>query len=221
MKMYKGVLQKLEQNRIKRGIIPLNTGLKFKLSKLLYFLSLVYAAFTTLVFIVGVAMKAAFSQDSFWEFISERTVDYSTAIIGLALLIVGFVLTFKKYRTVTTASLALILTLISAVVLIFFFKNELIDSLTDKVFVKFYWRHLIPLGLTAILSAIVCGLDLAEKIKVNREYSSILEAIYETYKKTADNDEISEEEWDEFLESYNPETYRPQFKKNREENGEE
>ncbi len=221
MKMYEGVLEKVESNRRKRGVVPINEGFKFKLCKFLYFLAFVYSLVMSLPVIIGFLMKASQSQDGFSAFVSDRLVGYATLALGTLLLIVGCVLILKKKRSVLTVSVALVLTVACSVALIFFFKDNLIDELTDKVKTMFYWRHLIPLGLTALLSVIVCGIDLTEKLRVRKEYNTILATIYEIHKQTTGQTEIGADEWDEFLENYNPETYKPQFKKNREEDVEE
>ncbi len=205
MKMHKGVLKKVKAVQEKRGIAYTDTeSVAYKWVKIIYILSFSYATFTNVSVIIGALMKAAAFEEGFGAFISQKSVEYATVISGALLIIAGFIALLKKLHEI-----ALPLNLVPCVWLIFYYKSTLADELTlDRVYTKYYWRHLAPLALTALLALWLCFIGIRENLRLKRDYTKITEQIYTACKKNLKTDQITEAEWADFLENYDPENYK-------------
>lgn len=70
---------------------------------------------------------------------------------------------------------------------------------------KFYWAHLIPVSALIVCAVVMVVIEFRAKHILKRGYEKISKRIYEEYALGAEN--LSEEEWEEFLKNYDP---RPQ-----------
>jgi ABC-type multidrug transport system fused ATPase/permease subunit len=75
---------------------------------------------------------------------------------------------------------------------------------------KFYWAHLIPILVLVVCAVIMVVIEFRAKHILKRGYEKISKRIYEEYASHAEN--LSEEEWEEFLKNYDP---RPSKKNNK------
>lgn len=74
---------------------------------------------------------------------------------------------------------------------------------------KFYWAHLLPILVMCISAAAMLIIDLRARYILKKGYEKISERLYAEYSAHAEN--LSEEEWEEFLKTYDP---RPKKTKN-------
>ena len=79
---------------------------------------------------------------------------------------------------------------------------------------SFYWRHLIPLAVLAVIMIVMSAIALRAKIKTEKQYKRITENLYEIYNiNIAENGEtVTDEQWTAFLEAYDPTNYKKLFK---------
>ncbi len=201
MKMYDSILERVKFLQEKNGIKYATTdGKLYKSLKVLLILFFIYAMVIKSFYFLG-ALVATHLQ-----------LDIVTPAVCTVLLMVGFVLVLCKQQLIGS-----ILNLGSSAVLILSFSKVLVDSLTDKLLPKFYWAHLIPLGMIVILSIWMTVIALSSKIKLKKMYNKVAENIYSTYKvNVAKGEVIEEEKWEEFLENFDPTRYNDQFKLNEE-----
>ncbi len=75
---------------------------------------------------------------------------------------------------------------------------------------KFYWAHLLPISVLAVSSAAMLIIGLRARLLLKKGYDKISQRLYAEYSAHAEN--LSEEEWEEFLKNYDP---RPKKEKNK------
>jgi len=58
----------------------------------------------------------------------------------------------------------------------------------------------------------LAGIEIRESMKTKASYTRVTENLYNLYKvNVAKGEEINEEQWEMFLEKYDPFNYKPQF----------
>lgn len=74
----------------------------------------------------------------------------------------------------------------------------------------FYWGHLVPFVLILIFALWMTVIILRQKYMVNFRYNTIINNLYQAYKNdpTTNYLTLSEEEWNEFIENYDPTNMR-------------
>lgn len=207
MKMYNGVLEKVRLIEQKGGITyAKEDGRLYKTLRVLFIISFIYGMAINLLYILGMLLQ-------YGDKLAEYTLYLITPAACSVLLIVGLVFFIKKFHI--TASC---LTVAPAAVLIFFFKNLLVDEFSvNSVNPKFYWRHLAPMLIIIITVIWASAIAVRAKIKTRQQYDRVCANLYDIYKVNfADGDEINEEQWEEFLSTYDPHNYKPQFLKKEE-----
>lgn len=207
MKYYDGVLQRVRKLEEKNAIFYAKPdGKLYNVLKILYIVAFLYGVFNTLAYLAGILI-------AYSDFLNEFLSDILTPAICSVSMIVGFIFLFKKLHIA-----AAVLNVIPATVLIFFFRYRLLDEFTiDSVYPKYYWRHLAPMLLIIALVLWLGGIALRAELKTKSQYTRVTENLYNLYKvNVGDGEEISEEQWEEFLERYDPFSYNPQFLTNME-----
>ena len=81
---------------------------------------------------------------------------------------------------------------------------------------SFYWRHLAPLVLLVILTVILTAIAVRARVKTEKQYKKVTENLYKLYNVTVGNesDGITDEQWETFLQTYDPTDYKKLFKQN-------
>lgn len=202
MKYYDGVLQRVRKLEEKNAIIYAKPdGKLYNALKVIYIILFVYGNLNTLAYLLGMLLK-------YWEFLNEFLSNTLTPVICLCLMIAGLICLLKKAHIVSA-----VLNTVPSVILIFFFMHRMSDEFTiDSMNPKFYWRHLAPLLLIVILALWLAGIAIRAEFKLISQYTRVTENLYNLYKvNVGDGEEISEEQWDEFLQRYDPFSYKPQF----------
>ena len=213
MKMHKGVLEKVRMVERKNNIIYADEyGSFYRISKILFIVSFIYVILMKLFYFASYIL------------FPEQELAFSTPAIGTVLIIAGFVLVLIKNSVTNIAGT--LMTAASSVMLMVhfsqFFSEGRINSATGEVVngLNFYWKHVIPLAAMTLFALFMTAILVRAHYKTRKQYNRILKNVYDTYKKTVGKDDISEEEWQEFIESYDPYNYKPQFKANREDGSE-
>lgn len=213
MKYYDGVLQRVRKIEDKNAISYAKPGGKlYNAIKVIYIVALVYGMLNATFYLLGVFIKYS-------GHLNEFMGDILPVAISLVALVAGLVCICKKWHIAGS-----VLTVIPSAVFIFFFRDRLVDELTvNGVFLKYYWRHLAPMLIVMIIVVWMTVIAIRCQLKTKQQYIRVTENLYNLYKiNVTDGEEISEEQWDEFLQKYDPLQYRPQFLTNIEkENGNE
>ena len=200
MKMYDSVLQRVRMLEEKNGIKYATTESKlYKGIKVVFIILFSYAMLMKCFYLLGAVVA------------SQLKLPVITPAVGTLLIIAGFVLVLLKQHIIGT-----VITTASSAVLIFTFGGMLIDTYTEKLVLKFYWAHLIPLLLLVIFSAWLTVIAVRARLKLKHMYNRVVENIYNAYKiNIADGEAVEEEKWEEFLEKFDPTNYNSQFVSNR------
>lgn len=200
MKYYEGVAQRVRKLEEKNGIIYAKPdGSLYNTLKWIYILVFIYGNFNTLAYLLG--MTIIHSNN-----LNEFSLEISTAAICLVLMIIGLVLILKKVHIIGTA-----LNVLPAVVLIFFFKYGLTES-DGVVYLKYYWRHLAPMVIIALMTIWLAIIAIRANLKFKKGYIKVTENLYNLYKvNVSTGEELEEEQWTEFLQKYDPFNYKPEF----------
>lgn len=199
MKMKYNVLQRVRQIEEKNGIKYAKTdGKLYGTLKVLY----------TIIFAYTLAMNFLFILSNFIVYYGSENFDSAktplvTVTTATLLLIVAFVI--MRFENKVWANYASgIINVLVALVLMLTFANLMEDSLGLFGYVySFYWRHAIPLLLIAVFAVWLTVIAIRANIKTIKQYKKVMENIYAQYNLSAENEQLSEEKWEEFLENYN------------------
>ena len=206
MKMQESVLKRVYKMEEKNNIhYATKNGGAFSTCRVLTFIFAVWAVF----FAVIVAVGYIFSRDVFQQGTAEyiRLTKYIVSCFSfVGLLVVCMVLNgFKK------AIASGIFALSAAVYGSTFFAQILYQRTPNGFFgipYKYYWAHLLPLVVVAICAIVMAVIAVREQLILKREYKQVSARLYEEYSKLAED--LSEEQWEEFLNNYNPKKNKKQ-----------
>lgn len=198
MKLQQNILNRVRQVEEKRGIVYAKTdGKLYKTLKILYILLLVYTFIINALFVLSNFM-VYYGTDSF-KGLKKPII---TVICGTLCFIASlFILKFKDkiWANITT----LILNLLPSLLTVLVYANLMEDSLGLFGYkYSFYWRHSVPLALIAVFAIWLSVLALRANIKTKKQYKKITENLYNQYHISEENEQLSEEEWQEFIENY-------------------
>lgn len=70
----------------------------------------------------------------------------------------------------------------------------------------FYWKYVIPAVILILISLVLLIVLVRAKVKTNKIYNTLVAGLYKQY-GTKDGEKLTEQEWQEFLDKYNP--YKP------------
>lgn len=141
-----------------------------------------------------------------------------TVIVCTVLIIAGYVLSFTRFKLVSG-----ILSVLPEIMLVVVFGAIMKDSLGVMGFkVSYFWRHFAPLLILVILMAVTTVIAVRARFKTEKQYKKVLDNLYALY--SLNSDDISDEQWEAFLEEYDPTDYKKIYKESKqisEENTEE
>lgn len=193
------LLKRVRQVEEKNGIKYAKTdGRLYGTLKVLYTIVFVYTLAINVLFILSNSI-VYYGNENF-DSVKVPLVTVTTATL---LLIVAFVIMRFKNK-VWANCVSGIINLLVAVLLVLTFANLMEDS--TKLFgyvYSFYWRHAVPLLLLAIFAVWLTVIAVRANIKTDKQYKKVMENIYAQYNLSAENEQLSEEQWEEFLENYN------------------
>ena len=198
MEMRYNILQRVRQIEEKAGIKYAKTdGKLYKSLKVVYVIAFIYSMVMNVLYLLGNLLIYS-GKESFAN-IKNTLITVTVATVGLIAALV-----FAKFKKQIWANItAVVLNLFSGVFLILTFAHLLEDDLGFLGYkFSFYWRHSVPLLLIIILSIWICIIALREILKTQKQYKKVVENLYEKYNVSSENEQLSEEEWDEFLKNY-------------------
>jgi len=198
MKMKYNVLQRVRQIEEKKGIIYAKAdGRLYKTVKFFYVLFWIYALAMNLLYVFANLLVHSGTEVFASIKNSLITVSIASAVMIIALIIMKF--KDQIWSNVTVIAL----NLLSAVFLILTYANLMEDVVGLWGFkYSFYWRHSVPLAIIAILAVWLCAIALRANLKTNKQYKAVVNNLYEQYNLSAENEQLSEEEWEDFLKNY-------------------
>lgn len=195
MKKYESILKRVDEIEEKYGIkyagpkSRLFTGLRAG-----YTIVFIYTLGINLILLLGMLMMRENGN-------VNKNLTVSVAVCTV-LIVAGFVLLQTRFL-ITGAVLSIIPSFYS----IFMFSPFMTDSLGFFGYKPaFYVRHFIPLLLMLILLVLMLVIVVRYRVKKDRAYKRITENLYIEYHSKDDN--ISDEQWEEFLANYDPRAVR-------------
>ena len=214
MKMQESVLRRVRMVEEKHGITYAKTdGRLYKALRVSYTLFFIYTMGINLLFICGM-LVTKLGTDNFKGILNSLI----TVIVCTVLIIAGFCLSFTRFKLA-----AGLLSVLPEIMLIVVFGALMKDSLGVMGFkVSYFWRHFAPLLILVILMAVTTVIAVRARIKTEKQYKKVLDNLYALY--SLNSDDISDEQWEAFLEEYDPTDYKKIYKESKqisEENTEE
>lgn len=201
MKMQENVLRRVRAVEEKNGIKYAKTdGKLYKTLRVFYAIVFAYTMVINLLYISGMALVYGGTEN--FKNVANSLI---AVCVCTALIIAGFVLSFFRFKTA-----AGIISIVPEIFLIPVFGFALRDSLGFMGFkTSFFWRHLIPLVLLIVLIAATTVIAVRAKFKTKKQYKRVTDNLYKLYQQN-END-ISDEQWEEFLRNYDPTDYKKLF----------
>lgn len=205
MKMNENVLRRVRMIEEKSGISYAKTdGRLHKTLRVIYHILFIYTLGINLIFILGMLL-VRLGTDSF------AAIKPTVITVGVCTVVMtaGYILSFFKFKL--TAG---ILSIAPEIFLIPVFGTAMTDSLGFMGFKpSFYWRHLAPLALLAILITLTTVIAVREKIKTEKQYKKVSENLYRQFNINASDKgvTVTDEQWEEFLSNYDPTDYKKLF----------
>ena len=207
MKLQQNVLKHVYKMDEKYNIRYAKKDVKaFSYCRVLVFIFAIWASFFAFVLSMGfLIQRGAFEQGT------SAYIQYTKFMVScfsvMGLLAVCTVLAgFKK--AVFSAAFGLAASVYGSV-----FFASIIDRSPNGFFglpYKYYWAHLLPLAVVAVCAVIMAVIAVREQIILRGEYKKVSNRLYEEYSKMAED--LSEEQWEEFLTNYNPRKDKKQSK---------
>ena len=208
MKMYESVLTRVRSVEQKNGINYAKTdGILYKTLRVIYSVIFFYTVIINLLFIAGMFL-VRYGTDNFK---SVKNLLISVCVCT-GVMLAGYVMSFFKFKL--TAG---IISVLPEILLIPLFGSAMKDTLGLFGFkYSFYWRHLAPLVLLVILNVILTVIAVRARVKTEKQYKKVTENLYKLYNVTVGNesDGITDEQWETFLQTYDPTDYKKLFKQN-------
>lgn len=202
MKMQESILRRVRAVEEKNGIKYAKTdGRLYKTLRAFYIILFAYTTAVNLLYIAGMTY-VYLGTDNFKNVVNSIvTVSICTALIA-----VGFVLSFFRFKLA-----AGIISIVPEIFLIPVFGIALSDSLGFLGFkASFYWRHFAPLALLVILMIFTTVIAVRARIKTEKQYKKVTDNLYKLYRQNGND--ISDEQWEQFLNNYDPTDYKKLFK---------
>lgn len=208
MKMYESVLTRVRTVEQKNGINYAKTdGILYKTLRVIYSVIFFYTVIINMLFIAGMFL-VRYGTDNFK---SVKNLLISVCVCT-GVMLAGYVMSFFKFKL--TAG---IISVLPEILLIPLFGSAMKDTLGLFGFkYSFYWRHLAPLVLLVILNVILTVIAVRARVKTEKQYKKVTENLYKLYNVTVGNeaDGITDEQWETFLQTYDPTDYKKLFKQN-------
>ncbi|MEE1239721.1 MAG: hypothetical protein UHO61_07345 [Acutalibacteraceae bacterium] len=202
MKMQESVLRRVRTVEEKNGIKYARTdGALYKTLRVLYFFAFAYTLIINLLYMLGMVIAYGGTED--FKYVANSFI---SVCVCTAVMVVGLVLSFFRFKIA-----AGIISIAPEIFLITVFGSRLRDDIGFLGFsTSFYWRHFIPLALLVILMIVTTVIAVRARIKTEKQYKKVTDNLYELYK--ANFTDVTDEQWEEFLNNYDPTDYKKLFK---------
>jgi len=200
LKKNQKILDRIEFLGNKYKNAPARTdGKLFKALKVFYIIFFAYYSFISLMVSLLMILHLTDSEGISKEVLKYHLSYEGTTCVFFVITIISFVLFFVKFKLT-----GLIMNIVTQPVFVIlearFFKGN--DFSRLNLHADYYWKHFIPALLIFAVSVFMAVIVIRERLYISREYKKITERAYGEFKRG--NDTLSEEEWNEFLENYDP-----------------
>ena len=203
MKYIKNIVDRVHAAEKRAAVIYAKTD--GKLYKWLKFLYIVSACFTALMgffycisryFKISELLRLNINIDSFADIRAVKQSIITVLICSAVWIICAVIIKWKQeiisLLLLTASGTVACATLINAS------KNT--AEFNAGINTAFWWRHFVPLLLSLFFIVWMLCIKLRQQYRLKIAYNNMINRIYETYRR----DDISEEEWEEFLKNYDP-----------------
>lgn len=198
MKKNSNVLNYVEKYKNKYGIKYATDGGKLVNSmSIIYYIVFAYTLLMTALFILGIPLTTDFANIK-----SDALNSFVTICGATVIMIIGLVLYICRKKV-----LGCIFTFCTQPFSLLAFLHITRDE-SGFVNASFYWRHGVPAAILFVLAALIFAILIRAKIKTDKLYQKLLNALYSQY-GTKDGEKLTDEQWQQFLNDYNP--YKSQF----------
>lgn len=206
MKKYDSVLKRVEAYEKKCEITYAKTdGKLFKYLRVLLTLSVIYMFCINMLTCLSLFAKATALGK--YNVMDKSSLIVMTVVVVLSLLFM--ILTYLKNDWIKlTASVCLLAANIYLIIPLYSISNDGLGFF--RLSPVFYWGHLIPFVLILIFTLWLSAIILRQKYMVNIRYNIIINNLYQAYKndKSTQFASVSEDEWNEFIQNYDPTNMR-------------
>lgn len=197
MKKNTNILEYVEKYKYKYGISYAKDGGKLvNTLSVISYIVWIYAFFMTALFIISTVLKLKYGMADF-NYIANAFV---TICVGTLAMVIAAVLYLCKKKIIGCALTSFAQPF---VVLAYF---HITRNSAGVLNTSFYWRHAVPAAVLFTLALCIMIVLIRADVKTTKLYNMLLDGLYKQYGKK-DGEKLSEEEWHEFLNEYNP--YKP------------
>ncbi|MBQ8532634.1 MAG: hypothetical protein IJ432_04285 [Clostridia bacterium] len=206
MKKYDGVLKRVRALEQKKGIVYAKPDGKLCRSlRVIYTVVFAYTMAINLLYIAGMLITVDAGTTLMPDVLNSVLTVSACSIFVIA----GLVLMYCKFYL--TAGITSVIPLVFLVPVFAVRLKDDLDGLFGYKY-SFYWRHFVPIVIMILLMVWMTVIAQRAKIKTDRLYKKVTENLFNMYKVTDDESEnISEEQWNDFLQNYNPDEYKGQI----------
>lgn len=216
MKKNENILKRVEQYKYKRGISFAETDGKFyKGLRIFATLMFIYFMAFNMLYVLAELMILGMEQVKF-DAVKDAFLPIAICTV---LIIAGYVLNCTRLRLwgcfVCMPPLIINLIVFFRIVKQATGSSGVVDTTSYILGMPpyFYYRHLIPTVLLLIAVIFMAAVDIRARVKNNKLYNHIMENLYVQY-KAGNKSDLSDAEWQEFLDEYDPSGYKKQFTAN-------
>ncbi len=212
MKMQESILKRVYKMEQKHNIsYARKDGKAYSCCRALFFVFAAWAAFFAVILTMGMLIDRGAFEAGSSEYILITQKMVGSLCIALLLAVGAVFNALKKPVFTFVPSVA-----VGVYGIVFF---ALAINFDPNMFLglpfKYYWAHLIPLIGVMICSIVMFVIGVRQWAILRKEYKNVSERLYEEYRASAD--ELDEEQWENFLNNYTPNSYKKQFKKHNKE----
>ena len=189
------VLARTRVKEIKEGVnYPKKDGKLYKSFKWLYVIAFVYTMVINFLYTSGMLLM--------WENLQKNSQNlyYFISVLVLTAFLIGALILSKFNNNFIVSLVFGGVNLASSAALIFIFANLMPDSLVKfGLKISFYYRHLAPLLIIAICTAVMTFIVVSAYFKTKKAYSRVLEILYDEYNAIED---AEKPDWEDFIANY-------------------
>lgn len=189
------VLARTRVKEIKEGVsYPQKDGKLYKSFKWLYIIAFAYTMVINFLYISGMLLM--------WEILqkSSQNLYYFISVLVLTAFLIGALILSRFNNNFIVSLVFGGVNLASSAALIFIFANLMQDDMVRfGLKISFYYRHLAPLLIIAICTAVMTFIVVSAYFKTKKAYNRVLEILYDEYNLIADADKP---DWEDFIANY-------------------
>lgn len=194
MKKNANILEYVEKYKYKYGISYANEdGRLVKTLSVISYIVWIYTFFMTALFVFSTCFMFKFGAVDF-DYIANAFITIS---VGAFIMIVGAALYLCKQKIIGCAANAFVQPFM---ILAY---SHLTRNSAGIINFSFYWRHAIPAAILFCLALWIMAVLIRANIKTTKLYNMLVDGLYKQYGKK-DGETLTEEQWQEFLNQYNP-----------------